>query len=233
MTTVLYLVLGAIVGGLVTALILSGRMRSERKKNEKEQDFIDQMIRAFARLIDAKDEYTQGHSARVAMYTAKLARRLGFSEEEIRKYRNIAFLHDIGKVAIPDSILQKPMGLTDEEYEVMKSHTTRGKEILDEITVETDLALGAGYHHERFDGGGYPMGLHGDEIPPVAQLIAVADTFDAMYSSRPYRNQLPLSAALQELESIAGTQLNETYVKAFIRLAEEGELFDNHKEKGK
>ena len=224
MIGILWFLLGGIVGALIVSLILRHRLIMTRQKNEKAQDFVDQMIRAFARLIDAKDEYTQGHSARVAMYTEKLARRIGFSDEEVHKYKNIAFLHDIGKVAIPDSILHKPVGLTDEEYEIMKSHTTRGKEILDEITVEEDLALGAGYHHERFDGGGYPDGLRGDEIPPVAQLIAVADTFDAMYSTRPYRNQLPLSVALQELESIAGTQLNETYVEAFIELAKEGEL---------
>ncbi|MBR6229603.1 MAG: HD-GYP domain-containing protein [Eubacterium sp.] len=235
MSGILWFVSGLIVGALIAVIFLWERIRLTRKKSEKTRDFVDQMIRAFARLIDAKDEYTQGHSLRVALYTEKLARRLGFTEEEVRRYKNIAFLHDIGKVAIPDKILHKPEGLTDEEYEIMKSHTTRGKEILDEITVEGDLAQGAGYHHERFDGGGYPEGLRGDEIPPVAQLIAVADTFDAMYSTRPYRSRLPLSVALQELESIAGSQLNETYVKAFIQLAEEGELSldDDGKEKEK
>lgn len=196
------------------------------KKARDNQEFIDQTISAFSKLIDAKDRYTQGHSRRVAEYTKKLARRLGFSDEEVRKYHNIALLHDIGKVAIPDNILNKPMGLSDDEYEIMKSHSSRGREILEEIKMDPDLALGAGYHHERFDGRGYPQGLTGQEIPKVAQLIAVADTFDAMYSTRPYRKQLPLSVVLEELKDIAGTQLNEEYVKAFLELAEDGELFE-------
>ena len=212
--------------GMIIWLITFRRFRREKKKRLANQEFIDQTISAFAKLIDAKDKYTQGHSRRVAAYTEKLAKKLGFDEDEVRKYKNIALLHDIGKVAIPDNILNKPQGLTDEEYEIMKSHAKRGQDILDEIRMEPDLALGAGYHHERFDGRGYPEGLHGDKIPPVAQLIAVADTFDAMYSTRPYRKQLPLSVVLEELRSIAGTQLNETYVKAFLQLAEDGELVD-------
>ena len=212
---------------------LVGNRRAEKaeKKERETEEFVDQMICAFAKLIDAKDRYTEGHSQRVARYTEKLARRLGFPEEEVRKYRNIAFLHDVGKVAIPDSILNKPEGLTDEEYEVMKSHASRGKEILDAIRIEPDLALGAGFHHERFDGGGYPYGLRGNAIPEVAQLIAVADAFDAMYSTRPYRSQLPLSVVVDEMRSIAGTQLNEEYVRAFLELAEEGALFDIDKAK--
>ena len=213
---VIVIVIGRIVG--------AKRVASAERKTRETQDFVDQTISAFAKLIDAKDKYTQGHSRRVAEYTERLARKLGFDEEEIRKYKNIALLHDIGKVAIPDDILNKPEGLTDEEYEIMKSHAARGKDILDEIRSEPDLALGAGYHHERFDGKGYPDGLTGETIPPVAQLIAVADTFDAMYSTRPYRKQLPLSVVLEELKNIAGTQLNKEYVQAFLQLAEEGEL---------
>ncbi len=214
---------------------LVGHRRTEQaeKKERESEEFVDQMISAFAKLIDAKDKYTEGHSQRVARYTEKLARRLGFPEEDVRKYKNIAFLHDIGKVAIPDSILNKPEGLTDEEYEIMKSHALRGKERLDEIRDEEDLALGAGFHHERFDGGGYPYGLCGEAIPKVAQLIAVADAFDAMYSTRPYRSQLPLSVVIDEMRSIAGTQLNEEYVKAFLELAEEGALFDIEKARKK
>ena len=219
-------VAGILVIGLIIWIIAYRKLRREKRKTKEVQDFVDQTISAFAKLIDAKDKYTQGHSRRVAAYTEKLARKLGFSEDEIRKYKNIALLHDIGKVAIPDSILNKPKGLTDEEYQIMKSHAERGREILEEIKMDKDLALGAGYHHERFDGRGYPEGMRGDEIPPVAQLIAIADTFDAMYSTRPYRKQLPLSVVLDELRSIAGTQLNETYVKAFLQLAEEGKLVD-------
>ncbi len=215
---------GIIVAVIIVWAIAARKLRRQIKKTKETQEFVDQTISAFAKLIDAKDRYTQGHSRRVAAYTEKLAIKLGFSQEDVRKYKNIALLHDIGKVAIPDKILNKPEGLDDEEYEIMKSHAKRGQEILDEIKIEPDLALGAGYHHERFDGRGYPEGLHGDEIPPVAQLIAIADTFDAMYSTRPYRKQLPLSVVLDELKNAAGTQLNETYVNAFLELAAEGEL---------
>ena len=113
----------------------------------------------------------------------------------------------------------------------MMSHAARGEEILKEIKADPDLALGAGYHHERFDGKGYPKGLHAEEIPKVAQLIAVADTFDAMYSTRPYREQLPLKEVLKELKSIAGTQLNKEYVEAFLELADEGKIPDPEKKK--
>ena len=219
---------GMLIVGVVVAAIVWGIARRKIKKDEKKiketQEFVDQTISAFAKLIDAKDRYTQGHSRRVAAYTEKLARKLNKSEEEVRKFKNIALLHDIGKVAIPDKILNKPEGLNDEEYEIMKSHAKRGQEILEEIKIQPDLALGAGLHHERFDGRGYPGGLRGDEIPDVAQFIAVADTFDAMYSTRPYRKQLPLSVVLDELKRSAGTQLNEDYVNAFLELARDGEL---------
>ena len=213
-----------LIAVVIVWAIAARKLRRQIRKTRETQEFVDQTISAFAKLIDAKDRYTQGHSRRVAAYTEKLAIKLGFSEDEVRKYKNIALLHDIGKVAIPDKILNKPEGLDDEEYEIMKSHAKRGQEILEEIKIDPDLALGAGYHHERFDGRGYPEGMHGDEIPPVAQLIAIADTFDAMYSTRPYRKQLPLSVVLDELKSIAGTQLNETYVNAFLELAHDGEL---------
>lgn len=223
-----FIFLEVVVGILIVVIIMWAIARrkflKEEKKIKETQEFVDQTISAFAKLIDAKDRYTQGHSRRVAAYTEKLARKLNYSEDKIRKFKNIALLHDIGKVAIPDKILNKPEGLNDEEYEIMKSHAKRGQEILEEIKIEPDLALGAGFHHERFDGRGYPEGLHGDEIPDVAQFIAIADTFDAMYSTRPYRKQLPLSVVLDELERIAGTQLNETYVNAFLELAREGEL---------
>ena len=212
---------------------LIGRKRVARAEERvrRNQEFIDQTISAFAKLIDAKDVYTQGHSRRVAHYTTLLAQKLGFTPEEVNKYHNIALLHDIGKVAIPDSILNKPEDLNDEEYKIMMSHAARGEEILKEIKADPDLALGAGYHHERFDGKGYPKGLHAEEIPKVAQLIAVADTFDAMYSTRPYREQLPLKEVLKELKSIAGTQLNKEYVEAFLELADEGKILDPEKKK--
>ena len=135
-------------------------------------------------------------------------------------------LHDIGKISIPDSILNKPERLTDEEFAVMKSHSERGYEILQKIDAAPELALGAGYHHERIDGKGYPRGAKGDEIPEVARIIAVADTFDAMYSTRPYRKKLPLATVAAEIQKAAGTQLSPKVVDAFMELVNEG-AFDN------
>ncbi len=199
------------------------------KKQEENRKFINEMTSVFAKCIDMKDAYTNGHSFRVAQYTAMLAKKLGKDDEEVERIYNIALLHDIGKISIPDSILNKPGKLDDEEYSVMKSHSQRGNDILKEVTIAPDLALGAGYHHERIDGKGYPSGLKGDEIPEVAQIIAVADTFDAMYSTRPYRKQMELSVVAEEIERSAGTQLSKKVVEAFKELYEEG-VFEHFEE---
>ncbi len=192
------------------------------KKQAEHKELINQMTSVFASCIDMKDAYTNGHSHRVAKYTAMLAKKLGKTDEEIEKIYNIALLHDIGKISIPDSILNKPGRLTDEEFSVMRSHSQRGSDILKEIKIEPDLEIGAAYHHERVDGRGYPKGLKGEEIPEIARIIAVADTFDAMYSTRPYRKQLPLSFVASEIQKSAGTQLSPEVVNAFMELVNEG-----------
>ena len=179
---------------------------------------------AFAKCVDMKDAYTNGHSTRVAHYTALLASRLGKTQEEVDKIYNIALLHDIGKISIPDNILNKPGKLTDEEFQVMKSHPSRGLNILQDVSIAPELDLGAGYHHEKYDGTGYPSGKKGDEIPQVAQIIAVADTFDAMYSTRPYRKKMSIDAVADELRRVAGKQLNPEYVELFLQLIREGEV---------
>ena len=154
----------------------------------------------------------------------RIANRLGYDPDQVENIYNIALLHDIGKLAIPDEILNKPSALNDEEYEVMKTHASIGQDILKEIVSSPELSQGAGFHHERIDGKGYPNGLKGDEIPEVAQIIAVADTFDAMYSTRPYRKKLELSTVLDELRRISGTQLNPKFVEVFIQICEDGEV---------
>ena len=195
------------------------------KKQQEDQAFIDQIIRTFAKCIDMRDSQNRGHSFRVAYYTKRLAEKLadkrGYTAEQIAQYYNIALLHDIGKLSIPDRILNKPERLNEDEFLVMKSHAARGAEILEDVNIVKDLAVGAGCHHERMDGKGYPSGLKGDEIPEVARIIAVADTFDAMYSTRPYRKQLDLSVVLEEIKRIRGTQLEPEVVDALIELAEE------------
>jgi len=209
---------------LVVALFFRGRLRKYEKKAEENKKLIREITEAFAKTIDMKDKYTNGHSTRVAEYTAKLARELGCSEEEITKYYNIALLHDIGKIGIPMEVLNKNGKLTDEEYACIKSHTTLGHDVLAGISIMPELATGAGSHHERPDGKGYPEGLKGDEIPRVAQIIAVADTFDAMYSDRPYRKRMNFDKAVSIIKDVSGTQLTGDVVDAFLKLVDRGEL---------
>ena len=185
---------------------------------------IREIVEAFAKVIDMKDEYTRGHSSRVAKYTSMLTRELGYDEETIERYYNIALLHDIGKVGVPKEVLNKPGKLNDEEYNIIKSHSSMGYHVLKDISVMPELAIGAQSHHERPDGKGYPNGLKGDEIPRVAQIIAVADTFDAMYSDRPYRKRMNFEKAVSIIQEISGTQLTSDVVDAFLRLVEQGKF---------
>ncbi|MBE7008877.1 MAG: HD domain-containing protein [Ruminococcaceae bacterium] len=218
--------LGALFAALVVVLIYQRKTRALLRKQAENKQLINEMSSVFANCIDMKDPYTNGHSHRVAKYTMMLAERLGKTKEEAEEMYNIALLHDIGKISIPDEVLHKPERLTDEEFAIMKNHSARGYEILKDITIDPNLAIGAGYHHERVDGKGYPRGVKGDEIPEVAQIIAVADTFDAMYSTRPYRKKLPLDTVANEIQRISGTQLNSKVVDAFMQLVHE-DAFDN------
>ncbi len=199
----------------------TGKLIVKQKENKI---FKDQMIQAFATCIDLKDKYTKGHSFRVAKYAAKLAEKMGYDRDKVAEIYDIALLHDIGKITIPDDILNKPQELTDEEYAIMKQHAKNGYDILKKIEISPELSLGAGYHHERIDGHGYPFGKKGEEIPKIAQIIAVADTFDTMNSTRPYRKRLKREDILAELRRIAGTQLNEEIVQLMIAMIEDGEL---------
>ena len=216
---------------LISFLIWRSFQEKNKKlldKQKKDQLFIDQIIYTIAKCIDMRDSQNRGHSYRVAYYTRILAQELkekrGYTDERINEFYNVALLHDIGKLSIPDKILNKPERLNDEEYQIMKSHASKGAELLQGVYIVEDLAVGAGCHHERMDGKGYPRGLKGDEIPEVARIIAVADTFDAMYSTRPYRQQLELSVVLEEIKRIRGTQLEEEVVDALLKLADEGRL---------
>ena len=194
----------------------------ERQKHDKQ--LTREIIEAFAKVVDLKDKYTQGHSFRVAQYTELLAKELGYDEDTIEKYHNIALMHDIGKVGVPDSVLNKPGKLTDDEYDLIKSHTSRGYDVLQNISIMPEIAVGAQAHHERPDGKGYPLGLKGEEIPRVAQIIAVADTFDAMYSNRPYRPRMNFEKVVSIIKGAAGVQLSADVVDAFLRLVDKGEF---------
>lgn len=183
-----------------------------------------QAITTIANTIDAKDAYTKGHSLRVAQYSAILAQSLGWSDEEVRNLRYTALLHDIGKIGIPDVILNKPGKLSDAEFSMIQSHTTTGGDILKDILMIPDVSAGAMYHHERFDGQGYPKGLKGEEIPVVARIICIADAYDAMNSNRVYRNALFTPNICDELNKGRGTQFDPQLLDHFLSLLQNGSL---------
>ena len=181
-------------------------------------------LQAIARTIDAKDEYTNGHSIRVSYYSKLIAENMGMEPDEIENIYYIALLHDIGKIAIPDSILNKPGRLTEEEFKVMKSHTTRGAEILKGISTIPQIIEGAKSHHEKYDGSGYPEGLKGENIPQVARIICCADCFDAMASKRVYKEPFSLDVIIGEFERCSGTQFDPQIAKIVIEMISTGKL---------
>lgn len=202
-------------------------------KTKEAESVILQSIMAIANTIDAKDAYTKGHSERVAEYSAVIAKEMGWEDEEVQLLYNIALLHDIGKIGIPDSILNKPGRLTDEEFAIIKQHTVTGGEILKDIHSMQNAFIAARYHHERYDGKGYPSRLKGEEIPLYARVIAVADAYDAMTSNRVYRKKLSNQIVIDELKKGMGTQFDPKIAGVFIdiltRNAAEAEEADDKK----
>lgn len=180
--------------------------------------------RALASAIDAKDPYTRGHSVRVNRYSVILARYHGLSEEEIRDIHVASLLHDVGKIGVDDAILKKPGKLNDAEFDVMKQHTVIGANIMAPIRQMKRLLPGLRSHHERWAGEGYPDGLAGDQIPRMARIIAVADSFDAMTTERPYQKAMTFEAALARLNELKGTAFDETVVESFNRAYLAGEF---------
>ncbi len=176
----------------------------EEKNNSEKQLF--EITQALATTIDAKDKYTSGHSRRVAQYSKMLAAALGIDEKQQQEIYLTALLHDIGKIGIPDQIINKNGLLTDEEYKEIQKHTVIGYEILNNISGLPNLRIGVRWHHERIDGKGYPDGLKGEEIPEFARIISVADSYDAMTSNRSYRKSLPQDVVRKEIEDGIGTQ---------------------------
>jgi energy-coupling factor transport system substrate-specific component len=181
-----------------------------------------QTVIAIAKAVDAKDNRTGGHSRRVALYSKQMAEEYGLSEKDCQEIEWAANMHDIGKIGIPDNILNKNSRLTDEEYDVMKSHTTRGAEILQDFTLLDHVVEGAEFHHERYDGRGYPKGLAGEDIPLFARIIGVADAFDAMTANRVYRKQMDFGYVLGELEKGRGTQFDPQFVDILLKLIRDG-----------
>ncbi len=181
----------------------------------------DQIIFALGNAVEAKDRYTNGHSQRVACYARDIARRMGADVRQQRQVYYAGMLHDIGKIRVSDTIINKMGGLTDAEYEEMKLHTLAGYYILKEIASISDFAIGARWHHERYDGRGYPNGLSGENIPWIARVIGIADAYDAMTSNRSYREILPQEQVARELRKGMGTQFDPEITKVMLAMIEE------------
>ncbi|MGZ3790451.1 MAG: HD-GYP domain-containing protein [Bacteriovorax sp.] len=180
------------------------------------KEYFELVVRTLLSALKCKDDYTWGHSLRVAYFCVSVGRELEFSQKEIYELEVSALFHDIGKIGVPDSVLSKPSRLSDEEFLEMKLHPCKSYDILADFPVFQKMATNAKYHHERYDGRGYPDGLKGEDIPLFSRIILIADTFDAMTSTRPYRKGLPFEVAFAELREFAGTQFDPYIVEKFI-----------------
>jgi HD-GYP domain-containing protein (c-di-GMP phosphodiesterase class II) len=177
-----------------------------------------------AAAIDGKDPYTRGHSERVARFSLAIGESLGLADDEMEKLRISALLHDVGKIAIEDSILKKPAALTNEEFDVMKQHPQKGFKIMSQIPAMKGFLPGMYMHHEMVDGNGYPQGLKGDEIPMQARIVAVADTFDAMTTDRPYQKAMKFEDALGLIKKFVGSRYDERVVGALMEACDSGQI---------
>lgn len=222
---------------LIIGLIIKYQSRAYEKKQqeldeanarlaEANERITMQSMYTLAKTIDAKDRYTNGHSMRVAKYSKMLAQRLGLSEEETEELTNMAMLHDIGKIGVPDAIINKNSSLMEDEYYIVKKHPTVGFDILAEMPEMKGISVGARWHHERYDGKGYPDGLKGEDIPLYARIICVADAYDAMTSNRSYRTYMPQDAVRRELEEGRGTQFDPKIADIMLEILKEDEGYE-------
>jgi len=191
---------------------------------EENRELFIGSIRMLAAAIDEKDPYTRGHSGRVAKYSTMIAQELKLSPEDLDKLRISALLHDVGKIGVDDRVLKKPGSLTPEEFDVMKTHTTKGANIMRPVSQLKDMLPGIELHHEHMDGRGYPYGLSGPQIPLMARIIAVADTLDAMTTNRPYQNAMDLDYALGRIKALAGSKFDQAIVSALESAVQSGKI---------
>lgn len=211
----------AVIAG-IGFLIFGLKTRSLKRRQAEYHSIINQSLRTFAHIIDAKDKYTNGHSLRVAVYSLELAKKLKLSQDEQERIYYIALLHDIGKIGIPDTILNKEGKLTESEVEFVRRHPSIGGQILEDFTSIPGIDDGARYHHERYDGKGYNKGLKGEEIPYFARIICVADCYDVMSGGRHYQSKMDQSAIKEEIKNCSGTQFDPKIAQAMLELIEEG-----------
>lgn len=228
LTAFAYILISFIFLSTITLLKNIVNEQNIKIESEKNVTLTTDMIKALVKTIDAKDPYTNGHSVRVAEYSKMIAKQEYSDTQKIQNIHNIALLHDIGKIAIPDEIINKPGKLTDEEYNLIKAHTITGAQILSEISSYPDLINGAKYHHERYDGRGYPCGLKGEEIPEIAAIIGVADAYDAMTSNRSYRKMLPQDVVRNEISKGLGTQFHPKWGKIMLQLIDQDTSYTMH-----
>ena len=204
--------------GRAVKLARRNELESYKEAEKREAAMFEQTAEALANAIDAKDKYTHGHSTRVAALSRRIATLAGHSDRECDQVYFAALLHDIGKIGIRDEIINKEGKLTQEEFEQIKLHPILGDQILSSIRQSPTLCLGAHYHHERYDGTGYPEGLRGDAIPQIARIIAVADAYDAMTSTRSYRGKLTQEKTREELVRGMGKQFDPKYAEIMLRI---------------
>jgi HD-GYP domain-containing protein (c-di-GMP phosphodiesterase class II) len=207
------------MAGNIEALVR--RLKQALRQN---QELFLETIKTLAAAIDAKDPYTHGHSERVSSFSMAISRHLGLTQEEVFRVHIAAILHDVGKLGIRESILNKPGGLSDEEFDIMRQHPSIGAQIMSPIRMLKDIIPGIRNHHETWNGKGYPDQLNGEEIPMVARIIGVADTFDAMTTTRPYQQAMTLDYVLAKMRSMSGTRFDPVVIDAFIAAVEAGDI---------
>jgi len=195
-----------------------------QKASKKSWDLLFDTLRLLASASDSKDVHTRGHSERVTRFSIEIAQIMGLPEDEIERIGIGALVHDIGKITIDSNILTKPTLLTDSEYEIMKTHTIRGYELLEQIPRLQSIKPATRFHHERLDGKGYPYGLKGDEIPRIVRVITVADCFDAMTTTRIYQDPTPVEYVLGMIRSAAGVKYDEHVVEALVHGVRKGRI---------
>ena len=202
-------------------IITKINLELEKSREDLEKAYLES-IQTLRYTVEAKDNYTKGHSDRVSEYSVLIGKNMGLTEDDLEKLKIGGLFHDIGKIGVPDSILLKDAKLTDEEYSEIKNHPSIGKHILSNATIFQDIIPIVYHHHERFDGTGYPGKLKGEEIPLLARIAAVADTFDAMTSRRSYRDALSIDIVRNEFKKFSGTQFDPQVVSVFL------DILDNH-----
>ncbi len=210
-----------------TNVAIKAKEEAEKAREEVKELSVE-VMEALAHTIDAKDEYTRGHSIRVAKYSRMIADKMGMSPEDSENVYYMGLLHDLGKIGVPNEIINSPTKLTDEQYDVIKTHPVLGYDILSEIKSRPDLVIGARWHHERYDGKGYPDGKSGEDIPIMARIIAVADSYDAMTSNRSYRKYMPQDKVRSEIEKNMGTQFDPKVAECMMQIMDEDKEYKLH-----